>query len=293
MCLLPLLAAVVTVRDHLTTSDVCCSHLQHAGGFFGGGFDIAWAANNFTETGPGGGARPRALQWNHVALSYASSAIQPGPTGGLEAGVVSLYINGQLNRQYSMILAVVRNPVFSVGQFTTNTGAFAIGSTGLYIAQVRLHDGLLTHEDIAFNYAADAAFYRSTNGAVNQASIPTPPPTPTPSPSAGAAINTCPTSFASTTHYLKTISLNNVNDTSAYARHCGYWLFWTSNYPVTDAVSAGDASQVRNADLRSKQLVRHAMQDVGPTKDVNAIFFICRSSAPAWTVPQAPFPFRA
>ena len=49
-----------------------------AGGFYGGGFDISYAASNSTENGnatTGGSAtgfRPKANQWHHVSPNYVT-----------------------------------------------------------------------------------------------------------------------------------------------------------------------------------------------------------------------------
>ena len=42
-----------------------------AGGFWGGGFDAGYLADANTQTGPGGGPRPIAGTWHHIALVRA------------------------------------------------------------------------------------------------------------------------------------------------------------------------------------------------------------------------------
>ena len=121
---------------------------------------------------------------------------------------------------------------------TTTTTTF-----GLTVGQIRLHEGLLQPDEIMYKYALDVAYYRGAQAWTRGV---TPIPSASASPSAGAVSTVCPSSWSTAnSHYVKTISLNNWNDTSAYARHCGYWLFWTTAFPVTDAVASGDASQVR------------------------------------------------
>jgi hypothetical protein len=176
-----------------------------------------------------------------MVMTYTGNPLAIGPSGGLQAGTVALYLDGVLNRALTLTaaLAIVRSGNYSVGQYISASGANSVANSGLLVGAIRLHDGVLQPDEVAYNYALDAAFYRgAAAGATGVALV-----TPTPSASPGAL--RCPTAWSSAaTHFIRTISLNNGNDNTGYARHCGFWLFFTSNYPVTDATAAGDASQI-------------------------------------------------
>lgn len=190
-----------------------------------------------------GGQRPKAREWHHVVMTYTGIVPQLTSYGGVKAHTVALYLDGVLNKEQVFTLDVLRSTTVgmnyvSMGQYINSATSFVTGN-GVSISQLRLHDKMLTAEDVVFNYALDVARYRP----FTVAGAPTLRATPSPSASPASAA-TCPTSWASTTHYLRLNSLQLATETSTFIRHCNYWLFAMPSFPVTDATASGDATHV-------------------------------------------------
>ena len=108
-----------------------------------------------------------------------------------------------------------------------------------------MHDGLLQPEDIAYNYALDARTYRPANWSASGVSA-----LPSASPTPYAVLPSCPSSWTSTTHYLKSVSMVPVEDYAAaasggvpvYARACSYSLY--AGAYTTDITYAGDSTHI-------------------------------------------------
>jgi hypothetical protein len=209
-----------------------------AGGYFGVAYDVAWGATSSTEAGPGGGQRPRAGEWHHVAMT--GGAVNPAG-GGYHSFTTTLYVDGVLSRQYALMALpnVQRSAVMVLGQYVDAGLLAPMTTSGLWVGQLRLHDGQLTPDEVAYNYALDAALYRPS-ATVQPIAV----PTPSPSPSTGSAA-ACPTTWSSApTHSLRTVSLGDANDASAYARHCTLWLYMRGGFLPATALSAADASYI-------------------------------------------------
>lgn len=214
---------------------------------------MPWGTSNSTEvgttsgTGGQGGQRPKANEWHHAVMVYSGSNPRP-MVNGIKGRNMQLYLDGRYNLEKVLgnDINILRQANMVIGQYVSTAGAAQVATNGLTIGQIRLHDGVLYPDDVQYNYAIDAAFYRGFKA--NFTGIqPIIAPSATPSPSAGAAPTpaACPTAWGqSPTHYLRLISLQSAADETAYARHCGYWLFMLPNFPVTDATASADASQV-------------------------------------------------
>lgn len=70
----------------------------------------------------------------------------------------------------------------------SSTGGYQVNTQGLVIGQIRLHDGLLTPDEVLYNYALDAVYYRGASLAASVSPLPTPSPSPNPA-------LTCPTTW--------------------------------------------------------------------------------------------------
>ena len=225
-----------------------------AGGFFGGGYDVAYLTDANTQIGPGGGPRPIAGTWHHIAMTYTGIVPADSVLYGVASHTVTLYLDGAVNNQYyARTLAVTRPTLDTCSSGATaytncqnivlgammNNGAAQIVYNGMTIGQLRLHDGLLQADEIKFNYELDAAYYRPSLTSATSSPAASPMLGASPSPAA------CPAAFPSTTHYLKAFSLQQGDLAGAYARHYAYWIISTPAFPVTDAVASGDATFLR------------------------------------------------
>lgn len=120
---------------------------------------------------------------------------------------------------------------------------------------------------------------------------------PSASPAAGASPSpaACPTAFAGVTHYVKAISIQLATDQTSYVRHACYNVYMTANYPVTDSVAAGDASQVMRmpadgfSGAVSIQSANFPSQFLAPLSDGYLFFdgYIDTVSAPAAAADEA------
>lgn len=157
-------------------------------------------------------------------MTYSSG--YPEPANGFQrARTVAIYLDGQLNVQRQSFLNIARNPVWAVGSYigTGTDGALQVATSGLSIGAIRLHEGSLTPDEVRYNYALDAAFYRGALGA----NVPAPPsPSPSASPGSAPSPSSCPTAWGvANTHFLRLASLSSAANPTSYARHCGFLLF--------------------------------------------------------------------
>jgi hypothetical protein len=174
-------------------------------------------------------------------MTYTSG--YPGPANGFQrARTVTVWLDGQLNVQRQSFLNVARNDVWAIGSYISMTAGLQVATSGLSIGAIRLHEGALTPDEIRYNYALDAAFYRGALGA----NVPAPPsPSPSASPGSAPSPSACPTAWGvANTHFLRLVSISSAAAPTSYARHCGFWVFMRPNFPVTDAVASGDATQI-------------------------------------------------
>ena len=106
------------------------------------------------DMGYAGGAPP-AGQWHHIVLTY---------TGGPN-GVEALYVDGELNRRRNVFLrlsGIAAGDAFPVllGTVTSRRDLTSLdGDFGGSIAQLRVHGGALSPEQILGNFLADAGHF--------------------------------------------------------------------------------------------------------------------------------------
>ena len=84
---------------------------------------------------------------------------------------LQLYVNGVLTTQVdNRVLAIQRTVPLGVGSFTPSNVA-----SNAAIARLRLHDGLLTPAQVAYNYLTEAAFLGLVSSPSETPSIPATP----------------------------------------------------------------------------------------------------------------------
>ena len=134
--------------------------------------DLAYGPSASTyqpSTAAGIGYTPTLNVWHHVVVTY------PGGSNGNE----TLYVDGVAQSAANHSLNINRPPNMVLGAWFTSPvyygGEVAVGA-------LRMHDGMLSAADVAYNYAVDYLWYHAT-----------PSSTPTPSLTASS------TSTASTT----------------------------------------------------------------------------------------------
>jgi hypothetical protein len=113
-----------------------------AAGQWGGGPDMGWGNN--------GANTPAANQWHHLVITY-------------DGNVTSVYADGALlNREIQGALPTAQGvPILIAAQATDAAGNIAFGGTmgRLSIGNVRIHNGVLTPDQVVQNYNSDAVRY--------------------------------------------------------------------------------------------------------------------------------------
>ena len=161
----------------------------------------------------------------------------------------TIYVDGQMNRLIpSRVLNIQRNPTNVIIGSMRDTGT-AYGPTGsVAIGRMRIHDGCLSAADVNYNWMQEQAQFIATptptasiTASASSTQVASLSPTgsvpPTPS------VTPCPQAF-SFTHVHKAVSFQVSTNTGQYFRHACYWIFASPNFPVTDLVASGDATQI-------------------------------------------------
>ncbi len=113
-------------------------------GYGTSGSSGAMIHNGSTDIGYDGGV-PSAEDWHHIAVTYE------GGTNGNER----VYVDGKLNTAEQKTLDIYRGHNLRLG---TATGDLNYSG---YLAAVRMHDGVLTQEQIVNNFLADAIHFKA------------------------------------------------------------------------------------------------------------------------------------
>ena len=176
----------------------------------------------------------------------------PAVHGAVEPRIVRVYVDGVLNAETSVVLNIPRPTgaagVLAIGASLTATGSVDVPVWDVFIGQIRVHDGMLTPEEVAYNYAIDAELYQGEQAGASGVPPVRAPATPV------APGPVCPRAWPSPpTHELRAISLQLADSwqtTNAFVRHaCQYW-YATANFGADAApVAAGDATHILRVGL--------------------------------------------
>ncbi len=112
-------------------------------GYGTSGSSGAMIHNGSTDIGYDGGV-PSAENWHHIAVTYE------GGTNGAER----VYVDGKLNTTEQKSLDIYRDDNMRLG-----TAGGDLNYTG-FLAAVRMHDGVLTTEQVVNNFLADALHFK-------------------------------------------------------------------------------------------------------------------------------------
>jgi hypothetical protein len=109
-----------------------------AAGHWGDDADMAWEGFDNAEGGTGG--YPPLENWTYLTYTY-------------DGAIICLYVNGELNNERAAALNTHAGNIIRIGGQNNNDGSAALGEkafTGA-IAQIRVHDGVLTAEQVQKN----------------------------------------------------------------------------------------------------------------------------------------------
>jgi hypothetical protein len=109
-----------------------------AAGHWGDDADMAW--EGFDNAAGGTGGYPPLENWQYLVYTYDGSTIR-------------LYVNGELNNERTVALNTHGGNIIRIGTQTNKDGSANVGEKTFSgaIAQVRIHDGVLTPEQIQRN----------------------------------------------------------------------------------------------------------------------------------------------
>ena len=147
----------------------------------------AWELERPPAGTANGGVAPSTGRWHHIAVTY-SGAI------GTPAYRVTIYLDGVVsNVADNRVPVIARTVPLAVGSWTPNNVA-----SNAAIARLRVHDGVLTASQVAFNYQNEAVYLGLVQTPSATGSVP-PTATPTPTRSNTQSVTATPTSSRSTT----------------------------------------------------------------------------------------------
>jgi hypothetical protein len=130
---------------------VLLQHRPHLGAFAG------WGAG---DIGYGNAIPPAAGIWHHIAFTY---------TGGA-TGHISVYVDGELNNEADKTLNIhgpamrSRRRSFWAERWAVTRSGWALRPTtsgSRSLSKVRIHDGVLTADQVKTNYDTEKAAYLS------------------------------------------------------------------------------------------------------------------------------------
>ena len=208
-------------------------------------------AVNASDFAAAGAPPPAAGQWHHLALACSGFGVDaalpiapiPDVHSTVGRGRLRLYLDGVVVSERTVGSSVVRptgaGGLVAIGGYLGSSGAVAIPANGLLLGQVRLHDGLLSNEEVAHNYAIDAGAYRGPLAG----SVPWSAAAASSQPGLAAG---CPARWRGPTHELRAVSMQLADawaTSNAFFRHACFNVFVTQGFSLLSSPS-GDATQL-------------------------------------------------